>query len=163
MASWLEVTTIAFLTRGNRFDILFFHKVQAIHHDVKLVFGSRMISVGQHTSKGMFQMSYGRTFPTLTTYTLEDGIALRHRLHFPPSHPRFDSWRSRIYFNVGENYRQRHFLERVDSARSLRVAQTHLVLVCWKSRTSKKLFRPFDGIFFSPLLQIFYVFCLKFE
>ena len=89
-------------------------------------------------------------------------LAQRWRSRFPQLLG-FDSRRPCIYFNVGENYRQRHFLERVDSARSLRVAQTHLVLVCWKSRTSKKLFRPFDGIFFSPLLQIFYVFCLKFE
>ena len=50
-------------------------------------------------------------------------------MRFLPSHSGFDSRCSGIDFDVAEIYRQWHCLEREDSAKSLIVEQTHLVLI----------------------------------
>ena len=73
--------------------------------------------------------------------------------------PGFDSRRSQFFqkFNVAEIYQQQHCLERVDSAESLIVDQTHLVPVSGKLALKKNnCMSPiaFFGYIFGPSVPI---------
>ena len=114
----------------------------AIHQKDKSVRGT----------KSCFEEFYFCTIPKLTL-SQTDGMARRQRAQ--PSQVRFSASLDFFKFDVAEIYRQRYCLERMDSAKSLIIDQTHLALVTSKQVLQKNRWHGTDFYF------LYYRNCLR--